>query len=105
MACSTGMPAPADAASVAAPTERAAAAHKQFQEIASKYPHTRSGEIARYFLGLTSLQLGDYAAAERELKNIADSHHQDFASLAKFALASVYRNTNRNKDAIELYKK
>ena len=29
----------------------------------------------------------------------------DFASLAKFALASVYRNSNRNKDAIELYKK
>src|SRR5437016_5556928 len=91
--------------SFASTEERATAAHKQFQEIVSKYPHTRSGEIARYFLGLTSLQLGDYAAAGRELKSIADSHNEDFASLAKFALASVYRNTNRNKDAIELYKK
>jgi len=100
-----GMPAQPDEPSFASTKERATAAHRQFQEIASKYPHTRSGEIARYFLGLTSLQLGDYAAAERELKSIADSHNQDFASLARFALASVYRNTNRNKDAIELYKK
>src|SRR5207248_843338 len=100
-----GMPAQPDEPSFASSKERATAAHKQFQEIVSKYPHTRSGEIARYFLGLTSSQLGDYAASERELKSVADSRNADFAALAKFALASVYRNTNRNKDAIELYKR
>ena len=100
-----GMPAQPDEPSFASSKERVMAAHKQFQEVASKYPHTRSGDIARYFVGLTSSQLGDYAAAERELKSIADSRNEDFASLARFALAAVYRNTNRNKDAIELYKK
>jgi tetratricopeptide (TPR) repeat protein len=100
-----GMPAQPEEPSFASSKERATAARKQFQEIVNKYPHTRTGEIARYFLGLTSSQLGDYAAAERELKSVADSRNDDFSSLAKFALASVYRNTNRNKDAIELYKK
>ena len=100
-----GMPAQPDEPSFASSKERAIAARKQFQEIVSKYPHTRTGEIARYFLGLTSSQLGDYADAERELKSVADARNEDFSSLAKFALASVYRNTNRNKDAIELYKK
>ena len=100
-----GMPAQPDEPSFASGKERAMAAHKQFQEVASKYPHTRSGDIAHYFVGLTASQLGDYSAAERELKSIADSRNEDFASLARFALAAVYRNTNRNKDAIELYKK
>ena len=76
-----GMPAQPDEPSFASSKERATAAHKQFQEIVSKYPHTRSGEIARYFLGLTSSQLGDYAASERELKSVADSRNADFAAL------------------------
>jgi tetratricopeptide (TPR) repeat protein len=67
------------------------------------YPHTRTAEFARYFLGLTSSQLGDNAAAERELKEVTSSHNDDLAALAKMALAAVYRNTNRPKDAIALY--
>jgi lipopolysaccharide biosynthesis regulator YciM len=54
-------------------------------------------------LGLTSSQLGDNAAAERELKQVASSRNPDLAALAKFALASVYRNSNRNKEAIDIY--
>ena len=30
-------------------------------------------------------------------------HNEDLAALAKLALASVYRDTNRTKDAIDLY--
>jgi lipopolysaccharide biosynthesis regulator YciM len=54
---------------------------------------------------LTSESLGDHTAAERQLKEVASAHNRDLAALANFALASVYRNTNRNKDAIDLYKK
>ena len=84
--------------------ERATEAHQQFQEIADQYPHTRSGEIARYFLGLTAAELGDNAVAERDLRTVG-SHNDDLGALARFALASVYRNTNRNKKAIDIYKK
>jgi predicted negative regulator of RcsB-dependent stress response len=83
--------------------ERTTAARKQFQAIADQYPNTRTGEFARYFLGLTSFQLGDNAAAERDLKTVASAHNEDLASLAKLALAGVYSGTNRSKEAIDLY--
>lgn len=100
-----GMPAQPDYPSFASSNERATAAHKQFQAIADKYPHTHAGDFARYFLGVTSSQLSDYAAAERELKPVAELRNAEISSLAKLALASVYRNTNRNKDAEDLYNK
>ena len=54
-------------------------------------------------MGLSASQLGDNGTAERELKQVASSHNDDLAALAKMALATVYRNTNRTKDAIDLY--
>ena len=98
-----GAPAEPDSPSFASAKERATQAHKQFQAIADGYPHTRTAEFARYFLGLTSSQLGDNPAAERDLKEVASSHNEDLAALAKMALATVYRNTNRTKDGIDLY--
>jgi len=99
-----GMPPQPEYPSFASVNERATEAHKQFQGIADKYPHTRAADYAHYFLGVTSSQLGDYAAAERELKPVSEYHNAELSSLAKVALASVYRNTNRTKDAIDLYK-
>ena len=98
------MPAQPDAPSFASSSERATAAHKQFQAIVDKYPHTHSAEFARYFLGLTSADLGDNASAERELQKVISSGDRDLVALAKMALASVYRNTGRSKQAEELYK-
>jgi predicted negative regulator of RcsB-dependent stress response len=98
------MPAQPEAPSFASSAERATAAHKQFQAVVDNYPHTHSAEFARYFLGLTAADLGDNAAAERELRQVVSSGNSDVSALAKMALASVYRNTNRNKQAVELYK-
>jgi len=69
-----------------------------------KYPHTRTADMARYFVGLTSSQLGDYAAAERNLQEVTKSSNKDLAALAKFALASVCRAENKDAQAIDLYK-
>lgn len=98
------MPAQPDEPSFASLKERATAAHGQFQAIVDKYPHTHSAGFAAYFLGTTSADMGDNVAAERELQNVISSGSNDLAALAKMALASVYRNTNRNKQAIDLYK-
>lgn len=99
-----GMPAQPDYPSFASAKERATEAHKQFQDLASKYPHTHVADFSRYFVGVTSAQLGDNAAAERELKTVADYHNHDLSALAKLALAGVYRDTNRTKEAVDLYK-
>lgn len=99
-----GMPAQPDYPTFASAQERATEARKQFQAIVNKYPHTRSSDVARYFVGLTAATLGDQTVAERELKTVATQRNADLSALAKVALASVYRNSNRNKDAISLYK-
>ena len=98
-----GVPAEPNFPSFGSSKERATAAQKQFQEIVSQYPHTHSADMARYFLGVTAAQLGDNAAAERDLRQIASMRDDDLASLGKLALASVYRNTNRTREAIDLY--
>ena len=83
--------------------DRSTAARQQLQSIVEKYPHTRSADFARYFLGLTSAQLGDNPAAEADLQRVASSSNADLSALAKMALASVYRSTNRPKQAIDIY--
>ncbi|HEY1272649.1 MAG TPA: tetratricopeptide repeat protein, partial [Terriglobales bacterium] len=100
-----GTPAQPDFPTFASAKERATEAHKQFQGIVDKYPHTRASEFAHYFLGLTAADMGDNSGAERELKEVASSGRDDLAALAKFALASIYRQTNRDKEAIDLYKR
>jgi predicted negative regulator of RcsB-dependent stress response len=84
--------------------ERAAAAKKQLQAIVDQYPHTRTADIARYMLGTTAIEIGDNATAEKQLKDVANTGNRDIASLAKLALASLYGNENRTKDALDLYK-
>jgi predicted negative regulator of RcsB-dependent stress response len=84
--------------------DRGAAVKKQLQGVIDQYPHTRSADIARYLLGTTAVDLGDNATAERELKDVGSIHNRDLASLAKLALAGLYGNTNRRKDALDLYK-
>jgi predicted negative regulator of RcsB-dependent stress response len=84
--------------------ERAKAAKDEFKSVADKYGRTNSGKFARYFLGLTDMDLNNMADAERELKDVADSGNADTAALAKMALASLYRRTGKDQDAIKLYR-
>ena len=99
-----GTPAQPDLPSYESATERATAARKQFQAIADKYPRTHTGKMARYFVGVTSAQLGDNATAERSLQEAAGSSDAQLESLGKIALASVYRAENKDSQAVDLYK-
>jgi TolA-binding protein len=99
-----GVPPQPGSDSFASAQERATAARKQFQAIVDKYPRTRTADMARYFVGLASAQLGDNAAAERSLQEAAHSSNADLAALGKFALASVYRAENKDAQAVDLYK-
>ena len=99
-----GMPAQPGVDSFASTQERDTAARKQFQAIIDQYPHTHTADLARYFVGLTSSQLGDNAAAERSLQAAAGSSNADLAALGKFALASIYRGENKDAQAVDLYK-
>ena len=84
--------------------DRATAAQKQLKAIVDKYPHTRQADFSRYFLGVTATELGDSTSAQNYLSEVASYHNKDLAALAKLALAAVYRNTNKDAQAIDLYK-
>ncbi|HKI24852.1 MAG TPA: tetratricopeptide repeat protein [Candidatus Sulfotelmatobacter sp.] len=83
--------------------ERMQAAQKQFRAIVDKYPHTRTADMAHYFLGVTAENLSDNATAERDFKDAASASNKDLAAVAKVALASLYGQTNRTKEAAALY--
>lgn len=83
--------------------ERTQAAQKQFQAIVDKYPHTRTADMAHYFLGVTAVNLSDNAAAERNFKEVVSAGNKDVSAVAKSALASLYGQTNRTKEAAALY--
>ena len=83
--------------------ERAEAARKQFQGIVDKYPHTRTADMARYFVGVTAEAIGDNAAAQSNFQAVAAHGNREVASIAQDALASLYGQMNRPKDAIALY--
>ena len=99
-----GTPPQPDMPSFTSAEERASQARKHFQAIVDRYPHTRAADFSRYFLGVTAAQLGDHAAAEGDLKEAAGNHNRELSSLAKLALAGLYRDTNRTSDAAALYK-
>lgn len=83
--------------------DRAKAANKQFQAVAQKYGWLPEGTKARYFVGVTDMDLGQNSAAEAELKAASGAWNRNVANLAKLALAGLYRQTGRDAQAIEVY--
>ena len=99
-----GVPASEGAGSFTSIADRAKSAGKEFKAVADQYPHANAGKIARYMEGVASMQAGDNAAAERQLKSVADSSDKNIAALAKMSLASLYGSSNRLSDATRIYK-
>ena len=98
-----GTPAQPDVPSFTSAKERSDAARKQLQTIVDKYPHTHTADMAEYLLGVTAANNGDNTAAENAFKKVISSANRELTSIAKLALASLYGNTNRVKDAVALY--
>jgi tetratricopeptide (TPR) repeat protein len=99
-----GTPATPDVVSYASAKEQAQATYPEFTRIANKYRFTQSSQVARYFAGVTARDVGDDATAEKDLQEVAGSRYPEIASLAKMALATLYHDSNRNQQAIEIYK-
>ncbi len=83
--------------------ERAKAANEQFVAVAKKYGWLPQGTQAHYFAGVTYEDLGQRDKAESELTEAAGSWNKNLSNLAKLALAGLYRQMNRQNDAIKLY--
>jgi tetratricopeptide (TPR) repeat protein len=95
--------APVEKGTYSSVAERAKASNEQFKAVADKYGWLTEGSKARYFQGVTEQELGQTAAAEGDLKKVADSWNRNLSNLAKIALASIYHQTGRDQQAIDLY--
>jgi tetratricopeptide (TPR) repeat protein len=95
--------APAEKGVYATANERSKAANQQFLAVVQKYGWLPEGAKAHYFSGVTYQELGQNAAAESELKTASDSWNGNLSNLAKVALASLYHQTGRDPQAIDLY--
>jgi tetratricopeptide (TPR) repeat protein len=95
--------APAENGVYATAADRSKAANKQFVAVAQQYGWLPEGTKAHYFAGVTYAEMGQTASAETDLKLAADSWDRNLANLAKVALASLYHQTARDSQAIDLY--
>lgn len=84
---------------------RAQAARKSFQACADAYGNSQSGREARYYLGLTEIDLGHIGAAEADLRAVAASGDARVATLADNALANLYASEGKNEQAKALLQK
>ncbi len=82
---------------------RAKEANREFVAIAHDFRWLPQATKARYFAGVTDVELGQTGPAEAELKAVAGSWNRDMSNLAKLALAGLYHETARDGQAIELY--
>lgn len=92
---------PASGPRLSFPTEEAkrTAVTKVFGEIASKYPGSSEGAIAKYYLGSIAADQGKMPAAEKLFQEAANSGDNNYGPLARFSLAQVYFAEGRPADA------
>lgn len=75
----------------------------KFSQVASKYPHTRASELARYYAALCFEKLVKNAEAKASLQELTSSHDDEVAAMAKFELASLDDRMGQSDDAVKLY--
>lgn len=85
-----GQTAPPGVETFTSDEDRARAAQQAFEKVIADYGSTRAGKIARYYLGLTQVELQQTQQAESALKQASQSGSGEVEALAKNALANLY---------------
>jgi predicted negative regulator of RcsB-dependent stress response len=71
------------------------------QKTIDQYGSSTAGKIAKYYLGMSQARLGDAAAAEKSLQDVADHGSGTIQGIAQFALAQVQAEHGGSSMAIE----
>ncbi|NWF83040.1 MAG: tetratricopeptide repeat protein [Bryobacteraceae bacterium] len=87
--------------SVSFPTEeaKALAVQKAFNDIVTKYAGSNESGVALYMLALAEADKGKLADAERLLRRAAEEADDEYASLARLALADVLSANGKTAEA------
>ncbi len=75
-----------------------------FEGVERRYGSSAAGLRAKYFAALSRLELGQYAEAEKALKELQARGSGLEADLARLALADVYRRSGQIDKAVDAYR-
>lgn len=78
-------------------------ASKKFAGVASNYPHTRSGQLAKYYEALSLEKLEKNEDAAKLLQQVADGSDEEFAAMSRLELAGLDDRTGKADEAVKLY--
>ena len=78
-------------------------ASKKFAAVASQYPRTRPGQLAKYYEALSLERLDKNDDAKKLLQEVADGGDSEFSAMARYELASLQDRTNKPDEAVKLY--
>ena len=78
-------------------------AEQRFSDVASKYPRTRSGELARYYEALSFEKLDKNNQAKQSLQGLIGSRDAEVAGMAQFELAGLDDRMGQGEEAVKLY--
>jgi predicted negative regulator of RcsB-dependent stress response len=85
-------------------TKKFTDAEQKFADVAAKYPHTRPGDLARYYVGLSYEKLDKNDLAKASLQGLTGSSDAEIAALAQFELAGLDDRTGQGAEAVKLYR-
>ncbi|MFZ3216531.1 MAG: tetratricopeptide repeat protein [Candidatus Acidiferrales bacterium] len=78
-------------------------AAEKFGAVATKYGHTRPGQLAAYYAALSDEKLGRNDDAKKWLQGVSESGVEDFAAMARFELAQLNDRLGQSDEAVKLY--
>lgn len=102
-----GLPNPAaDATDISFPTEeaRAEASQQKLAVVATKYPRTNPGRLARYYQALALEDLERHNQALEELKKLSSLDDKELAAMSQYQIATIYARTGKTDDAVKAYR-
>jgi TolA-binding protein len=83
---------------------RAQEASQKFAAVADKYSSTNPGKLARYYEGLTLLDLEKQNQALESLKKVVGGNDKELSAMAQYQMATIYARSGKTDDAIKTYR-
>jgi predicted negative regulator of RcsB-dependent stress response len=84
--------------------KRAGAAQPKLEAVATQYPHTNPGKLARYYSALCLMDLDKLNQASQELKKLDAGSDKELAALAKYQTALIAERNGDKESAIKTLK-
>ena len=81
--------------------QRAQAAQPKLAAVATQYPHTNPGKLARYYSALCLMDMDRLNQASEELKKLDAGSDKELSALAKFQTALIAERDGKKDEAIK----